>query len=109
MALFMLIGIARFRVLTFRPGIGENMSKVIAALVVAAAVLYTVVFAEAQQPTKVPRLGFLNAGSPSAIAARLEAFQQGLRELGYVDGKALSSSIDRPRGKQIGFRSLRSS
>ena len=65
------------------------MSKVIAALVVAAAVLYMVVFAEAQQPTKVPRLGFLNAGSPSAIAARLEAFQQGLRELGYVDGKSI--------------------
>src|SRR4030095_11591453 len=44
---------------------------------------------EAQQSVKVPRIGFLNAGSPSAIAARLEAFQQGLRELGYVDGKSI--------------------
>jgi putative ABC transport system substrate-binding protein len=42
-----------------------------------------------QQPKKIPRIGFLNAGSPSAIAARLEAFQQGLRELGYVDGKSI--------------------
>jgi putative ABC transport system substrate-binding protein len=43
--------------------------------------------AEAQQPTKVPRIGFLNATTPSIIAARLEAFRQGLRELGYVEGK----------------------
>ena len=42
---------------------------------------------EAQQPTKVPRIGFLTAASPSAIAARIEAFRQGLRELGYVEGK----------------------
>src|SRR5206468_12859518 len=43
--------------------------------------------AEAQQPNKVLRIGFLNALSPSTIAARLEAFRQGLRELGYVEGK----------------------
>ena len=42
--------------------------------------------AEAQQPTKIPRIGFLGY-SPSAIAARIEAFRQGLRELGYVEGK----------------------
>ena len=41
---------------------------------------------EAQQPTKVPRIGFLGT-SPSAIAARIEAFRQGLREVGYVEGK----------------------
>ena len=45
------------------------------------------VSAEAQQPTKVPRIGYLAAASPSAIAARIEAFRQGLRELGYVEGK----------------------
>ena len=43
--------------------------------------------AEAQQPTKVPRIGYLSAASPSANAARIEAFRQGLRELGYVEGK----------------------
>ena len=40
-----------------------------------------------QQAAKVARIGFLEASSPSAIAARIEAFRQGLRELGYVDGK----------------------
>ena len=43
--------------------------------------------AEAQQPAKIPRIGYLTAASPSAIPARLEAFRQGLRELGYVEGK----------------------
>src|SRR5437867_1076745 len=43
--------------------------------------------AEAQQPTKVPRIGFLSAASPSTVSARVEAFRQGLRELGYVEGK----------------------
>jgi ABC-type uncharacterized transport system substrate-binding protein len=42
---------------------------------------------EAQQPTKVPRIGFLGATYPSTNAARIEAFRQGLRELGYVEGK----------------------
>jgi putative ABC transport system substrate-binding protein len=45
--------------------------------------------AEAQQPKNVPRIGFLSAASPSANAARLEAFRQSLGELGYVEGKNL--------------------
>ena len=43
--------------------------------------------ASAQQPTKVPRIGYLSAGSPSSGSARQEAFRQGLGELGYVEGK----------------------
>jgi putative tryptophan/tyrosine transport system substrate-binding protein len=43
--------------------------------------------ATAQQPTKIPRIGYLGFGSPSTIPARIEAFRQGLRELGYVEGK----------------------
>ncbi len=49
--------------------------------------LLTVSLVEAQQLTKVARIGFLLAVSPSAAAARTEAFRQGLRELGYVEGK----------------------
>ena len=43
--------------------------------------------AEAQQPTKIPRIGYLTTATHSAIADRIEAFRQGLRELGYVEGK----------------------
>ncbi|MBM2803131.1 MAG: transporter substrate-binding protein [Deltaproteobacteria bacterium] len=43
--------------------------------------------AQAQQSTKIPRIGYLANVSPSVNAARTEAFRQGLRELGYVEGK----------------------
>jgi len=42
------------------------------------------VSAQAQQPTKIPRIGYLGGGSANS---RSEAFRQGLRELGYVEGK----------------------
>jgi ABC-type uncharacterized transport system substrate-binding protein len=45
------------------------------------------VSAEAQQPTKIPRIGFLSNASLSVQLARTEALRQGLRELGYVEGK----------------------
>jgi ABC-type uncharacterized transport system substrate-binding protein len=41
---------------------------------------------EAQQP-KIPRVGFLSALSRAALSNRIDAFQEGLRELGYVEGK----------------------
>ncbi len=43
--------------------------------------------AEAQAPAKVPRIGFLGAVWPTDDTDRLEAFRQGLRELGYVEGQ----------------------
>jgi putative ABC transport system substrate-binding protein len=49
--------------------------------------LMTTASATAQQSTNVPRIGYLSAPSLSASAARIEAFRQGLRELGYVEGK----------------------
>jgi len=45
---------------------------------------------EAQQPKKVPRIGFLAAASASSQASRLEAFLQGLHELGYTEGKNIA-------------------
>jgi len=50
-------------------------------------VLLGTVSAQAQQPGRVPRIGFLTGQSPSEISARIEAFRQGLRELGYVEGQ----------------------
>ncbi len=43
--------------------------------------------APAQQPTKIPRIGYLTVASLASNVARVEAFRQGLRELGYVEGK----------------------
>jgi putative ABC transport system substrate-binding protein len=49
--------------------------------------LTTASLAHAQQPTKILRIGYLGAASASSASARTEAFRQGLRELGYVEGK----------------------
>ena len=42
---------------------------------------------DAQQTGKIPRIGFLIASSRAVNAAREEAFLQGLRDLGYLEGK----------------------
>jgi len=55
--------------------------------------------ADAQQPTKVPRIGFLSGTSRSTISARVEAFRQGLRELGYVEGKNIVIEYRYAEGK----------
>jgi ABC-type uncharacterized transport system substrate-binding protein len=55
--------------------------------------------ASAQQPKRVPRLGFLAAVSPAALSDRTEAFRQGLRELGYVDGKNIVIEYRYAEGK----------
>jgi ABC-type uncharacterized transport system substrate-binding protein len=57
------------------------------SILIAVVLLAVGVLAEAQQPKKVPRVGFLATVSPSIISDRVEAFRQGLRELGYVEGK----------------------
>src|SRR5215467_9222554 len=57
------------------------------SIAVAVMLLAMAITAEAQQPKKIPRIGFLGGSSPSAISARIETFRQGLRELGYVEGK----------------------
>jgi putative tryptophan/tyrosine transport system substrate-binding protein len=57
------------------------------SILVAVVLLALGVTAEAQQPKKVPRIGFMIGTSPSIIPDRIEGFRQGLRELGYVEGK----------------------
>ncbi len=43
---------------------------------------------EAQQPTKIPRIGYVSgSGDPNNPGRELESFQQGLRDLGYIAGK----------------------
>lgn len=51
--------------------------------------LTTAPFSEAQQPAKVPRIGFQLDSPVSAVTGRIEGFRQGLRELGYIEGKTI--------------------
>jgi len=55
-------------------------------------------FTEAQQPGKF-RIGYLSGSSFSANRPRNEAFRQGLRELGYVEGKNITIDWRSAEGK----------
>ena len=67
------------------------------AIVVALTVGWATV--EAQQPKKIPRIGYLSASSAAEVSPRTEAFRQGLRELGYVEGKSLVIEFRYAEGK----------
>jgi putative ABC transport system substrate-binding protein len=62
--------------------------------------LLTVSLAEAQQPGKVYRIGTLENSSPSGRVHLWEAFRQGLRELGYVEGKNIALEQRWAEGKR---------
>ena len=55
--------------------------------------------AAAQQPKKVPRIGYLCPTRPSSLLARTEAFRQGLNELGYIEGKNIALEYRWAEGK----------
>jgi putative ABC transport system substrate-binding protein len=63
------------------------MSKKVVGLAIWAVLLALSSRAGAQQAKKIPRIGFLASVSASSDADRIEAFRQGLRELGYVEGQ----------------------
>jgi putative tryptophan/tyrosine transport system substrate-binding protein len=63
------------------------MRKNVICLTLCAILLALCASASAQQPTKIPRIAYLTAASLSAISERTDAFRQGLRDLGYVEGK----------------------
>ena len=76
----------------------------ILSVVLGAVFLATVSFAQAQQPKKVPRIGFLGSLSPSD--SRIEAFRQGLRDLGYLEGKNIVVEYRYAEGKVDRFPDL---
>src|SRR2546425_1750167 len=60
--------------------------------------------AEAQQPKKVPRIGFVTGASPGD--RYVEAFQEGLRDLGYNEGKNIVVERRYAEGKNESFPGL---
>jgi putative ABC transport system substrate-binding protein len=53
-------------------------------------ILVALCIAEAQQPARIPRIGYLTGTSAPTIAGpdvNADAFRQGLRDLGYIEGK----------------------
>ena len=82
------------------------MSKKVIRLALCA-MLFALCFpVAAQQPKKAPRIAFFSSTSPSIISARVEAFRQGLRELGYVEGKNIVIEYRYAEGKPDRLPSL---
>src|SRR5262245_14479741 len=63
------------------------MRKKITVLTLCATLFALCSVADAQQSKKIPRIGFLSTASLSSLSPRLDAFRQGLREFGYVEGR----------------------
>ena len=70
----------------FRFSIGRSGKKIF-GLALCVHLFALCAWAQAQQTAKIPRIGYLTASSPSSMSARVEAFREGLRELGYQEGK----------------------
>jgi putative ABC transport system substrate-binding protein len=66
-----------------------NLRQVYFLGTIALAALLVPVAVEAQQPAKVARIGWLSQGTPTAPSAFYDAFRQGMRDLGYVEGQNL--------------------
>jgi hypothetical protein len=67
------------------------MKRAAVSLILIAVVLLAVaVIAEAQQPKKVPLIGYLAVRDPAGESTRSEAIRAALRELGYIEGKNIA-------------------
>ena len=75
------------------------MPAKILLLALAALVLPNTQPAEAQQPKKVSRIGYVRAGSPATAGHHAQAFVQGLRKLGYVEGQNIAIEYRWAEGK----------
>jgi putative ABC transport system substrate-binding protein len=86
-------------------GGGMTSRSVVLIAVLALSLLAAPLDAEAQQAAKIPRIGYL-ANNPAASPHLLEAFRQGLRDLGYVQGRNLVIEYRDAEGKLERFPAL---
>jgi putative ABC transport system substrate-binding protein len=75
------------------------MSRKFALWLLATLLVTTAPLAEVQQAGKIPRIGFLLAPARSAVLESLDAFRQGLREIGYVEGQNIVIEYRYAEGK----------
>ena len=71
-----------------------------ASILIAVTLLAVAVIAEAQQPKKVPRIGYLSSFDRARESARSEAIRLALRELGYIEGQNIAIEYRYAEGKR---------
>jgi ABC-type uncharacterized transport system substrate-binding protein len=90
-----------FWIFDFRFSIGRPERKKISYLTLCALFIALCPFAEAQQPKKIPRIGYVSGiGDANNPGPQVEAFRRGLRDLGYVEGKNILIEYRYEEGKQ---------
>ena len=82
------------------------MKKILTCLALCTLLLALCSSGEAQQPTKIPRIGYLAFGDPTSAGPPVEAFRQGLREFGYVEGENILVEYRYAEGRQDRVPSL---
>jgi len=70
------------------------------SIIIAAMMLAFAVIAEAQQPKKVARVGYLSNSDPARESARAETIRAALRDLGYIEGQNIASEYRYGEGKR---------
>jgi len=75
------------------------MTNFVPCWLLATVLLSTAPSAEGQQAKKVSRIGYVGAGSPATAGHHAQAFVQGLRELGYVEGQNIMIEYRWAEGK----------
>jgi putative ABC transport system substrate-binding protein len=75
------------------------MKRKITVLALCAMLFALCVPAHAQQPKKVPRIGYLSGGDAASDSARSEAIRLALRELGYIEGQNIAIEYRYTQGK----------
>jgi len=76
------------------------------ALTLSAALFALSFSADAQQPTKVPRVGYISSGDPASESTRAEAIRLALRERGHIEGHNIAIEYRYAEGKQDRFPEL---
>ncbi len=76
------------------------MKKVFLGFTLSALLFALCPFAEAQQPKKVPRIGYLSSSDPATESTRAEAIRLALRELGYIEGQNIAIEYRYAEGKR---------
>jgi ABC-type uncharacterized transport system substrate-binding protein len=78
----------------------NSMSRKIVVWLLATLLLAAVSTADAQQPKKVPRIGYLSSTDPATESIRVEAIRLALRALGNIDGQNVAIEYRYAEGKQ---------
>ena len=75
------------------------IEQILICLLLTVLLLCALLSAEAQQPKKVPRIGYLSSSDPASESTRSEAIRLALRELGYIEGQNIAIEYRYAEGK----------